>query len=81
MLLFEYYVYKIRHKELEKENKVVKALSEFLKKTVVKLTREAKVEHVSPLIDEKPEFANTKTEVRRRALDLAINEAVIKRDH
>lgn len=80
MLLFEYYVYKIRHKELEKENKIVKSLADFLKKTVVKLTRETKVEQVSPLIDEKPEFASTKTELRRRALDQAINEAMTKRD-
>ena len=79
VLLFEYYVYKIRHKELEKENKIVKALSDFLKKTVVKLTRETKVEQVGPLIDEKPEFAKTKAELRRRALDQAINEVMTRR--
>ena len=72
VLLFEYYVYKIRHKETEKENKIIKALAEFLKKTLVKLTRDTKVDHVNPLIDEKPEFASTKEELRRKALDIAI---------
>lgn len=76
MLLFEYYIYKIKHKEMEKANKVAKALADFLKKTVVKLTRETKVEHVSPLIDEKPEFAGVKEELRRKALDMAIKESL-----
>ena len=79
VLLFEYYVYKIRHKEIEKDNKIVKSLSDFLKKTVVKLTRETKVEQVGPLIDEKAEFTNTRAELRRRALDQAINEVMTRR--
>ena len=76
VLLFEYYVFKIKEKELKKENKTVKALAEFIRKTVVKISKETKVEHINPLIDEKPEFASSRTELRNRALELAIKEAI-----
>ena len=53
----------------------MKALADFLRKTVFKLTNETMVDHVSPLIDEKPEFASTKPEIRSKALELAIKES------
>ena len=76
VLLYEYYVYKINHKELEKQAKLVKNMAEFLCKTGIKITSETKLEHVSPLIDEKPEYTSTNPEQRQKALDLAIKETL-----
>ena len=64
VLLFEYYVYKIKNKEVEKENRIVKSLADFIRKTMLKLSRDTKISHIDPLIDEKPEFASTKIELR-----------------
>ena len=75
MLLYEYYVYKIRNKEIEKENKAVKALAEYLRKQV-KLTRETTLDQVLPCIEARPDFASMKLELRKRALEHAVKEAL-----
>lgn len=40
VLLFEYYVFKIKHKEQERELKLAKSIADYLRKSMVKLTRE-----------------------------------------
>lgn len=40
MLLFEYYVFKIKHKELERELKLAKSIADYLRKSMIKLTRD-----------------------------------------
>ena len=73
-LLYEYYIYKIKHKELEKQTKTVKALADYLRKTV-KITAEDTLEQLNPVIDQKPEFANTKQDIRHKAIEEAVKLA------
>ena len=74
MLLYEYYVYKIRHKEIEKENKAVKALADYLRKQT-KIIRETTLDQVAPIFDARPEFTALKLDLKKRALEIAIKEA------
>ena len=76
MLLFEYYVFKIKHKEQERELKLAKAIAEYLRKSMVKLTKDTQLEQIAPLIDEKSEFASAKLQVKQKALELAIKETL-----
>ena len=63
VLLYEYYIYKIKHKELEKQNKVIQSLAEYLRKTV-KISITDTLVQLNQIIDQKQEFANTKPELR-----------------
>jgi len=75
VLLYEYYVYKIRHKEIEKENKAVKTLAEHLRKQT-KITRETTLDQVASLIEARSDFFGFKLDLKKRALEMAIKEAM-----
>ena len=50
ILLYEYYIHKIKHKEIEKQQKTIKALSDFLRKTA-KISSEDELGQINQLID------------------------------
>ena len=64
VLLYEYYVYKIKHKEQERESKMVKAIAEFLRKSLAKLCKDTQLDHVNAMIDERPDFSSARPELR-----------------
>lgn len=75
VLLYEYYVYKIRHKEIEKENKAVKALADHLRKQT-KIARDTSLDQVASILDARPEFSSLKVDLKKRALEMAIKETL-----
>jgi len=44
VLLFEYYVFKIKHKEEERELKIAKSIADLLRKSMVRLSKETTLE-------------------------------------
>jgi len=51
--------------------KTIKALADYLRKTV-KISSDDTLEQLNPVIDQKPEFANTKQDLRAKAIEEAI---------
>ena len=51
--------------------KTIKALADYLRKTV-KISSDDTLEQLNPVIDQKPEFANTKQDLRHKAIEEAI---------
>ena len=53
VLLFEYYIFKIRHKEQERELKLIKKIADFLRRqAAVKLTKETVLQEVASILIE-----------------------------
>lgn len=61
VLLFEYYVFKIRHKEQDRELKLAKNIADFLRRQAgVKLMKDTVLDQVASILHEKAEFAGAK---------------------